>query len=142
MLKKIQSYFLTLRAAKAARNNATERQLMSYDRAKNVGVLFGSQYEGKDALIINQFFRKLREEGKQVKSLTYFPQERSNPFDFKFDFFTSKEVSWLGEVKSDAVDRFVDTPFDYLFYINEASFLPFEFILAQSKAQFRISTLR
>ena len=138
MLTKLKNYFLSLRAQHALRNNATRREVLTYTRAKNVGVLFNSRYEGREAQVINQFFRRLREEGKNLKALTYFPQERSNPFDFKFDFFTSKDLTMLGEFKSDAVARFVNTEFDCLYCINDTPFLPFDYILAQSKARFRV----
>lgn len=120
------------------RTNATGRVMLNYGRARNVGVLFDAHYEGKDALVINQFLKRLREEGKNVKALTYLPHERSNPFDFKFDFFTGKDLTMLGQFKTEVVDRFVNTEFDYLYCLNESAFLPFDFILAQSKARFRV----
>ena len=138
MFEKLRNYFLLIRAQHALRTNATGRVMLNYDRARNVGVLFDSNYAGKDALVINQFLKRLREEGKNVKALTYLPQERSNPFDFKFDFFTGKDLTVLGQFKTEVVDRFVSTEFDYLYCLNESAFLPFDFILAQSKARFRV----
>lgn len=82
--------------------------------------------------------KRLREEGKNVKAITYFEQERSNPFDFKFDFFTKKDINLLGKITSDAVNVFVHTEFDYLFCLSTTSFMPFESILAESKARFRV----
>lgn len=138
MFERLKNYFLLLRSQSALRNNTTSRVMLRYERAKNIGVLFNSKYEGRDAMVINQFFKRLREEGKNVKSLTYFPQERSNPFDFKFDHFTNKDLTMLGEFKTEVVDRFVSTEFDYLYCLNDSPFLPFDYILAQSKARFRI----
>jgi hypothetical protein len=138
MLSRLKNYFLLLRSQHALRNNATSRVMLQYERAKNIGVLFNSKYEGKEAQAINHFLKRLREEGKNVKALSYFPQERSNPFDFKFDYFTNKDLTVLGQFKNEVVDRFVSTDFDYLYCLNDASFLPFDFILAQSKARFRI----
>ena len=120
------------------RTRATGRVMLNYDRARNIGVLFDSHYAGKDALVINQFLKRLREEGKNVKALTYLAQEGSNPFDFKFDFFTGKDLTRLGQFKTEVVDRFVNTEFDYLYCLNASAFLPFDFILAQSKARFRV----
>jgi hypothetical protein len=138
MFEKLRNYFLLIRTQHALRTNAAGRVMLNYDRARNVGVLFDSRYEGKDALVVNQFFKRLREEGKNIKALTYLPQERSNPFDFKFDFFTSKDLTTLGQFKTELVNRFVNTEFDYLYCLNESAFLPFDFILAQSKARFRV----
>jgi hypothetical protein len=138
MLSNLKTYFLTIRIRNALKNHHPERKMIPYHRAKNIGVLFNSQYEGKQAQFINQFFRRLRDDGKNVKSLTCLMHERSNPFDFKFDFFSEKDLSLAGELKSDVVDRFINADFDYLFCLNETPFLPFDFVLAQSKARFRI----
>lgn len=138
MLANLKTYFLTIRIRNALKNHHPERKMVPYHRAKNIGVLFNSQYEGKEAQCINQFFRRLRDDGKNVKSLTCLMHERSNPFDFKFDYFSEKDLTLAGEVKSDAVGRFISTDFDYLFCLNQTPFLPFDFVLAQSKARFRV----
>ncbi|MES2732269.1 MAG: hypothetical protein V4714_10985 [Bacteroidota bacterium] len=138
MVNKLKNYFLLLRVQKALRDSVVSRGAIGFGRAKNIGILFDANFEGKDAQAINMFYKRLRDEGKNVKSLTYFPQERSSPFDFKFDFFTSKDLTMLGDLKTEVVDRFVNTDFDYLYCINSVSFLPFDYILAQSKARFRV----
>ena len=138
MLKKLKNHFLALRAQKALRNNATTRAIPPYGRSKNIGLLFNSNYEELEARSINYLYRRLREGNKNVKALTYFPRERSNPFDFKFDFFTDKDLTLVGRIKSDAVNMFVNTEFDFLYCIDQRAFVPFEVILAQSKAKFRV----
>ncbi|MBC7920957.1 MAG: hypothetical protein H7Z75_07665 [Ferruginibacter sp.] len=110
----------------------------AYGRAKNIGLLFDSNYEELEARSINYLYRRLREGNKNVKALTHFPRERSSPFDFRFDFFTDKDLTLVGKIKSNAVDIFVDTEFDFLYCIDQRAFLPFEFILARSKAKFRV----
>ena len=138
MLEPIKTYFLTLRTRHALEQNALVRTMPAYARAKSIGILFSSHYEGADAKAINHLFRRFRDEGKNVRALTHFPGERSNPFDFKFDFFSDKDLTLMGHLKSDAVEMFVNTEFDFLYCIFDQPFLPFEYILAQSKARFRV----
>lgn len=136
MRKKIQSFFLRLKNKKASLHSSVVREMVAYAQAKNIGILFMNTDE--DYQVINHFVRKLIKEGKQVKALTYFEQMQSTGYDFNFDYFTREQVSPTGNITSEKVNRFIETRFDYLFCIHTQSFLPFDYILLQSKARYRI----
>jgi hypothetical protein len=44
----------------------------------------------------------------------------------------------LGKIKSREVQKFIETPFDYLYCITVSHFLPFDTILMKSNAKCRI----
>jgi pentatricopeptide repeat protein len=120
----------------ASRQNTVSREMMEYSQAKNIGLLFTG--EENDYQVFNQLVKRLGNEGKQVKALTYFEQMQSSGYDFNFDYFTKEQISATGNIKSEKVSRFIENRFDYLFCILRQSFLPFDYILLQSKARYRI----
>lgn len=110
--------------------------MIPYDQAKSIGLLFDDVEA--DFPAINKFVKRLTDEGKKVRALTYFDRMQSSGYDFPFDYFTRDQVSTMGNLTSEKVGRFLDFEFDYLFCIQRHSFLPFDFILLHSKAKFRI----
>lgn len=79
----------------------------------------------------------LQLDGKKVTVLEYLPKQKDN-YEFLFDFFTSKDLSFWGKVKSPDADRFIETPFDYLYCIDNDSNPLILHVLARSKARCRI----
>ncbi len=136
MQKKIQSFFLKLKNKQASQGNVIVREMLAFSQAKNIGLLFKG--EDDDYQAINRFVKQLTTEGKQVKALTYFEQNQSTGYDFNFDYFTKEQVSTTGNIDSEKVSRFIENRFDYLFCIHRQSFLPFDYILLQSKAKYRV----
>jgi GR25 family glycosyltransferase involved in LPS biosynthesis len=135
-MQKLQSFFLKLKSRQANRNNKVIRQMVPYSEARNIGILFMAPEEGYQA--INRLVQKLKDEGKQIKALTYVEQNQSTGYDFNFDYFSKEQLTTTGNIKSDKVARFIETRFDYLFCIHTHSFLPFDYILLQSNAKYRI----
>ena len=135
-MQNLQSFFLKLKNKQANKNNKVTRQMMPYTDARNIGILFMAP-EGEHQTI-NRFVKKLKEEGKQIKALTYFEQNQSTGYDFNFDYFSKEQLTTTGNIKSEKVTRFIETRFDYLFCIHTHSFLPFDYILLQSNAKYRI----
>lgn len=136
MQKRIQSFFLNIKNRQALKNDTVVREMVPYSEAKQIGLLFKGEED--DYQVINRFVKRLTTEGKQVKALTYFEQVQSTGYDFNFDYFTKEQVSATGNINSEKVNRFIETRFDYVFCICRNSFLPFDFILLQSRARYRI----
>jgi hypothetical protein len=136
MQKRIQSFFLNIKNKQASQQNTVAREMVTYSHAKNIGLLFRGEENEYQAF--NLLVKRLTNEGKQVKALTYFEQMQSTGYDFNFDYFTKEQISATGTIKSEKVSRFIENRFDYLFCILRQSFLPFDYILLQSKARYRI----
>lgn len=136
MQKRIQSFFLNIKSRQAAKNNTVARKMVPYSEAKQIGLLFKG--EENDYQVINHFVKRLTAEGKQIKGLTFFDQVQSTGYDFNFDYFTGEQISSTGNITSEKVNRFIETRFDYVFCICRYSFLPFDYILLQSRARYRI----
>jgi hypothetical protein len=128
--------FLKMRTEAALKKHKTIRGSKPYKQAVMVGVVFSVEDKQKH-LDIKEFIQNLERDGKKVHVLEFLPPKKDN-FEFKFDFFTNKDLSFWGNLDAPVINKFIETAFDYLFYIdNESNPLVLN-ILARSKAQCRI----
>ncbi len=113
------------------------RYTLNYEDARDIGVLF-SHSNDENPKAINYFVKLLQKDKKNVKALAYFEEKHSNPYDFRFDFFTAKDIDSKGVIHSLQVEEFVQKEFDYLYCVNVVEFPPFHYIMKRSHAKFRI----
>jgi hypothetical protein len=128
--------FLKFKTKSYLRRNKAVRTSLPYKQAMNVGVIFSVEDKTKHDEI-KDFIKHLEQDGKHVKVMSFLPRHKDN-YEFMFDFFTEKDLSFWGNITSSAATRFADTPFDFLYYLVTA---PNPFILnliAQSKARCRV----
>jgi hypothetical protein len=119
----------------------TPRKTVNYESAIEIGVLFSSAGEDNHKAI-NYFVKLLQKDRKQVRVLAFFEEKHSNPYDFRFDFFTNTDVDFKkGTVSSVQVEDFMQKKFDYLYCINSQPFEPFHYILRKSQASLRVGKL-
>ena len=135
-MQPIKNKLLKFRTKRAVKKQAT-RQTVNYKDTKSIGILFKVSEEDKHDFI-NNFVHALEKDGKSVEALTYFTRDHDNPYDFKYAFFTDKDVSVMGEIKSQSVKSFMDKNFDYLYCITREDIAVFDHILSKSKAKCRI----
>jgi|JI8StandDraft_2_1071088.scaffolds.fasta_scaffold02664_10 hypothetical protein len=113
------------------------RTTLNYEQTKEIGVLF-SHSNDDNPKAINYFVKLLQKDHKQVRALAYFEERHSNPYDFRFDFFTAKEIDSKGKIQSLQVEEFIKREFDYLYCVNTADFAAFDYIMQRSHAKCRI----
>jgi len=128
--------FLRMRTNKALKKNAALRASLPYPQAHNVGVLFTVEDKQKH-LDVKEFIHQLEQDGKKVQVLEYLPLQKEN-YEFKFDFFTIKDLTFFGEINSAHAQKFLQTPFDYLYYIDKEPNPLALYLLAASKARCRV----
>ncbi|MCS6820397.1 MAG: hypothetical protein NZ551_00850 [Microscillaceae bacterium] len=137
-MSKLGNYLLKIRNKYFHKNkNTTNRQIISYSKANNIGILFHLKPE-ENHHALNQFVHDLEKEGKNITALTFFDNLGSNPYNFQFDFFQEKDISYFGSIQSEQVNKFIAQPFDYLFCITLEDFSPFDSILLNSQAKYRV----
>lgn len=112
------------------------RSSTSYDQAKSIGIIFSTD-DLKKHETVKKFVKRLERDGKKVHVLSFLPKGKEN-FEFLFDFFTEKDVSFWGNFTAELVINFANKPFDYLFYLDVDSNLLIKNILAMSKAKCRV----
>lgn len=127
---------LQFRTNSALKKNNSLRSSIPYKQALNVGILFSVEDKQKhDA--IKEFIKILELDGKKVKVLEFLPKQKEN-YEFMFDFFTVKDLSFWGKIESSDAEKFTETSFDYLFCIDKESNPLILNLLARSKAKCRI----
>ncbi|HET7179290.1 MAG TPA: hypothetical protein VFI14_06175 [Chryseosolibacter sp.] len=128
--------FLRYKTRSYLRRNKTPRASLAYRKAVSVGVIFTVEDRQKHDYI-KDFIRKLEHDGKQVKALGFLPPNQEN-YEFLFDFFTYREISFWGNITATSALTFASTPFDFLIYLDTK---PNDLILnliAKSTAKCRI----
>jgi hypothetical protein len=108
--------FLNIRTNNQLKKNKSLRSSIPYKQALTVGVLFTVEDKKKHD-DIKEFIHKLEQDGKKVQVLEYLPVKKDN-YEFMFDFFTIKDISFWGKIESEKTLKFSDTPFDYLFCMD------------------------
>ncbi len=125
-----------MRTQNALKKNKTVRANTPYKKAVNVGITFTVEDKEKhDA--IKELIHRLEHDGKKVHVLEFLPEKKTN-HEFKFDFFTVKDISFWGDLTAQNALKFSETPFDYLFYIDKESNPLILHLLARSKAHCRV----
>jgi hypothetical protein len=128
--------FLNIRTINQLKKNKSLRASIPYKQALTVGVLFTVEDKKKHD-DIKEFIHKLEQDGKKVQVLEYLPIKKDN-YEFMFDFFTIKDISFWGKIESEKTLKFSDTPFDYLFCIDTERNPMVLYLLARSKAKCRV----
>lgn len=137
-MQQLKEKLLRFRTKRAIKKAAARRTL-NYKDAKSIGILFKVTEEDKHDYI-NTFVHTLTKEGKTVEALTYFTRDHDNPYNFKYSFFTDKDVTVLGEIKSESVKNFIQRDFDYLYCFTREDIPVFDHILSKSRAKCRVGT--
>jgi hypothetical protein len=125
-----------MRTASALKKSSVMRASVPYKRAQYVGIIFSVEDKQKHD-DIKEFVKHLEQDGKKVDVLEFLPSRKEN-YEFLFDFFSDKDLSFWGNITSQQALKFSDTPFDYLYYIDKESNPLVLNLLARSKAHCRI----
>lgn len=128
--------FLNLRTKSLAKGNRTTRATTPFKQATTVGVLFTVE-DKKKHYEIKEFVHLLERNGKKVQVFSFLPDNTDN-YEFLFDFFTVKDISFWGNIISGTAEKFYNSPFDYLYYMDTTPNPILLNIMARSKAKCRI----
>lgn len=128
--------FLRYRTNAYLKHNKTLRASLPYQQAKTIGIIFTVEDKKKHDEV-KELIKRLEAEGKQVKVISYLPKDKEN-YEFLFDFFTDKDLTFWGNITSDTANRFIETPFDFLFYLDTTANPLIMSLIARSKAKCRV----
>src|SRR5687767_15509033 len=90
--------FLKYKTNSLIRRNKAIRQSLPYAQALSVGIIFSVEDKAKHDEI-KEFVRHLEHDGKKVKVISFLPNNKDN-YEFMFDFFTEKDLSFWGNIES------------------------------------------
>lgn len=138
----LKNRLISLRAKRIARKDTLPRYTVDFGQAKHIGII----YQGKPPFFASEALelkRVLEAEGKSVTVLSFYQNAtethtEETEVDNDTIVFTPKDISLLGTIKSEAVDSFMRTHFDYLYCIAPPKSSIFDLILAKSLAKCRV----
>lgn len=139
MVNAIKDFMLKRRCAEARKAASLyPRNTVNYHQVNQIGILFRLAPD-VDPEPLSRFIKKLEQDHKKLKVLTYFEHIHSHPYNFYIDYFLKSDINWLGEINSPKMTQFLDTQFDFLFCIESPQPEPvFDIILSQTKANCRV----
>ena len=108
---------------------------VSFELAKSIGILYTWEDKVKEEEV-KQFMEAISE-GRQVQCLCFNPDKKVLP-DTAHDVFDSSQLSVLGKIESDATNRFLQQPFNYLFHLDLELDELCKALLSRSQAQYRV----
>ena len=118
-----------------------QRKLITFDQAVSIGILYDSSDE-KDFELVRKYVKEIREQHhKEVLALGYYDQKELPPMRFSklgLDFFTRKDLNWYYKPMASIVRNFSQREFDILIDLHTGNSIPFQYIVAGSKAKFKI----
>ena len=127
---------LKYRTNRYLKKNKTRRSSLPYDDAKTAGIIFTVEDKQKH-FAVKDFIKRLETDGKHIQVLEFLPDKTEN-FEFKFDFFMAKDISLFGSLQSENAIQFADAPFDFLFYLDLTPNPMILHLLARSNAKCRV----
>lgn len=130
------AYRKQLQKAIRTRPSIANKSHTNLDNAKQVGLIFDASAESTRRQVI-QYADRLKKDGKQVFMLAYV-EDTTQSEGFSFDTYGKKDLSWAGYPKLDAIDDFLDRPFDLLLHLEETASWHNQYIAAASKAALRV----
>lgn len=127
---------LNLRTRSQLKSNKTPRATIPFKQAVTVGVMFTVEDKKKHDEV-KEFIHRLERNGKKVQVISFLPKNKDN-YEFLFDFFTEKDISFWGKINSGSAEKFYTIEFDYLYYLDAQPNPILLNVLARSKAKCRI----
>lgn len=131
---------LSIKTNHFIRKNKVGRETVSYGNSRTIGLLYCVEDRAKHEVVCD-FINNLKEDGKIVKVLCFLGKNKEN-IDFKFDYFSYEDVSFWGNIKSEEIEKFINTQFDFLYNLDVKSNILIDYILAKSKSKCRVGIYR
>ncbi len=123
------------------RNYQVPERIVPFDKAKSIGIIYDSTNE-KYFELVKRYVKEIRDlHHKEVLALGYYDHNELPAMRFAklgMDFFTRKALNWHFKPTTQIVKNFINRDFDILIDLHTGNSIPFRYIVAMSKAKFKI----
>ncbi|MCX6296417.1 MAG: hypothetical protein NTX97_10185 [Bacteroidetes bacterium] len=112
----------------------------NFDKIKTVGIVFDAT-SAEDYEIVKRYVVYLREHLKKVKVVGFFSTKEIPALTYsklEYDFFSAKELNWMGTPNSVVIRNFINEEFDLLIDLNINDHFALKYISSLSKAAFKV----
>ncbi len=123
--------------------SARRKAVSNFSDARSVGLIYREKDESF-FILVKQYVKYLKAEHgiREVMALAYIDDKKAVPHyhvhRLKYDYFTKAETDWRFEPKCDQVKNFVVRDFDILIDLDKEPCLQMRYVLAASKAKFKV----
>lgn len=141
MNKNIRQKIARIMFLREFKTHKRQQMMIAFEQAKTIGILYDSTDE-KNFETIKRYVKELREiYKKDVLSLGYYNGKELPNMRFSklgMDFFTRKNLNWHFKPIAPVVKNFTIKDFDILIDLHTGNSIPFKYIIAMTKAKFKI----
>lgn len=130
---KARNFFLRKKEAERQKN------ILSYTAVKQIGVLFRARNK-EEAKAIDVLIQGFLNDAKSVSAFTFLNDEASPECKVPFKAFRPSDFDRWGRIKLEVLNRFLETPLDYLLCLTSEDIPEFEHLLLRSPAHCRMGT--
>lgn len=141
-IKDIKLGFANRALKQELKASSSERKAVQFDfsKIKTVGIIFDAT-STEDYEIVKRYVVYLREHLKKVKVIGFFSTKEIPALTYsklEYDFFSTKELNWMGRPNSVIIRNFIEEEFDLLIDLNIHDHFALKYIAALSKASFKV----
>jgi hypothetical protein len=139
-IENTRAYFGRRTIQSYLRKNKREVKACNINRAKTIGILFNATHQISFE-IVKEMVKGLSNRKNKIDVLGYV--DSKNLIDHYlyrkgFDFFTHKQLNWYYKPVEETVNSFIDKKFDILIDLSLDDPYPIQYIVALSKARFKV----
>ena len=117
-----------------------KRQVMGYDDAMHIGILFDASSEESWKLSA-KFIKELEAAGKKVTAMGYVCRKKPGPYvieQLNTSFFQRKDFTWDMKRRNTRLKEFEVTPFDILIDLSPGDMFLTKYITGVSRAIYKV----
>jgi hypothetical protein len=142
IIKSIKNFIANHALKQELQSHRRERKAnkFNFNDIKTVGILFDAT-SSEDYEIVKRYVLYLREHRKRVKVIGFFNTKTLPPMTYsklEYDFFSAKEINWMGKPSTTVIKNFIDEEYDLLIDLNVHDHFALKYIAALSKANFKV----
>jgi hypothetical protein len=133
----LKKKLITYRTQTFARKKKS-RPSPDFASAKKIGIIFTIVNQQKHEAV-KRFIKKLEAEGKKVQVLAFLGKGKEN-YEFKFYYFTEKDINLWGRITSPVVSQFLKQEYDFLFHLDLRENLLAENVVSMTNSKCRVGS--
>ncbi len=140
-IKKNVGWWILNKSLKKTKRDAS---FQNYTTAKSVGVIFNATHQDTYETA-RKYIKKIGDKGLKIKALGFVDSKEVLDFYQKsthFDYFSRKNLNWYNKPNNPNTEEFTNTKFDILIDLSIIEDFPIQYIVALSKAKFKVGCVK
>jgi hypothetical protein len=139
--KNIRAWIGSNRFLKEMRKVDRKREVISFEDADTIGILYDATDE-RDSDTIKNYVKNVRLNfKKEIFAIGYVDKNAVGKTQYAqvgLDFFTKKDLNFSMKPSNNIINNFINEEFDILINLNSGKCYPLKYISAMSRARFRV----